>query len=99
MHFFFGLAGTCPAKFRHWQTWPEDTILNDKQCFAVTPDLYPGDPNGNGNNMLPMGRTRGRAACKRYDANSEFMEEHGQAWCDQSFRNHIKVYIYNTIKL
>ena len=89
LHFFWGIAGTCPAKFRHWQSWPEDTILNDKQCFAVTPDLYPGG----------QPQARGRAACKRYDANSEFMEEHGQAWCVQSFRDHIRVYIYNTIKL
>ena len=93
MHFFC-LAGSCPAKFRHWQ-W-QGTILNDKQCFAVTPDLY---PLGQWPNVMAEGRVRGRAACKRYDANSEMMEDHGQAWCIQSFRNHIKVHIYNTIKL
>ena len=47
----------------------------------MTPDLIQR-PNANG----------GRAGCKKYDANSELMEDHGQAWCSQNFINHITVY-------
>ena len=83
--FIFCLAGSCPSKFRHWQTYPDATIMNNKQCFAVTKDLIQS-PNPNG----------GRAGCKKYDANSELMEDHGQAWCEQSFINHIRVYLLHT---
>ena len=32
-----------------------------------------------------------RAACTSYDADSELMEEHGAAWCEQTFIDHIMV--------
>ena len=73
------LAGSCPAKFGHYRE--TGIIQNDKQCFGVSEKVTTQNVNMNTQ----------RAACTSYDTDSELMEEHGAAWCEDTFINHIMV--------